>query len=272
MQVCDEVQTIVELVHSLTNNDIVLKPDPGLNDICSEGYFPGEGVFTISYNPKYADELDFFIAHQCGRLLRFRLAPPKDRKVPCASWEDRERAFKALGPEIARLHSKDLPDYALTDCFEYNYTNILNQLFATPANARIEKWINTSFTGLREIQQKSTKRRIGQSAPSLSADVERYTPPRIYQAYHAMSYAYSRFLHQYVCQEPLLSLYKNTPHEKLGNRLLEYLNEKDQGHISDVKTSDSWANILGMRGWFHWRDYEEVARYKMNKRNNQQED
>jgi len=222
-------------------------------------YIPDNGALVITYNPRYSDELNYLVAHECGHILRFWHTPPEERKMPYCSQDIKAKAVPKLAADYAVMLLKGIPPEFLIDSFDDMYTAVVRQLVTLPCDARIDKWIFTSCKGLRNVQEKSLRRLIAECTNNLDPGIKHISPPSIYKASNAMNYAYGKFLNSFINVEPFLSLYRGTDYESVGNKLLEYLFEEDTGYSGDRKTVDAWANTLGMESWYDWKGLEEIG-------------
>lgn len=53
--------------------------------------------------------------------------------------------------------------------------------------------------------------------------------------------------------------YMNTPYTGLGSELADLvLKSEDKGFYQDVEIINQWTEMLSLKGWYKWRDFEDV--------------
>jgi len=77
-------------------------------------------------------------------------------------------------------------------------------------------------------------------------------PPTIYAASCALGCAFARGVAGLLGEPALAAPYRDTPHWAAADPLLEVLGEIPDDAGGDVAATDRWAELLGMRGWYHW--------------------
>jgi len=77
-------------------------------------------------------------------------------------------------------------------------------------------------------------------------------PKTPYKALNSLHSAYTQFIDELLGKKKFSLSYKGTSHEKLGKSLLKiYMNGK--GGKGDMPVINKWVKVLGLEGWFEWK-------------------
>lgn len=122
-------------------------------------------------------------------------------------------------------------------------------------------WIYETFTGLHRIQKRSLVEEVQRALPFFRSEVVRFTPPTVYRATMAMNAAQAYFIADLYAAPALMEPFDRHGFGEIGRQLARSVLEtdaesKDEGHRSDMRVVNEWANELGLAGWFEWRFYD----------------
>ncbi len=211
----------------------------------------------IYYKTTGAGILDHLIAHECGHIIRMWSVPVEDRKVPATDEENKRFALKQIEDDIIRL-SKLIPVDQLGQIFNIWFNGTIRQLTNIPVDMRIERWIYNKYPELRKPQVVSIDKQIREITQGLSKRVSDFTPKKIYNASNYISYSFA------LCMESIIGKkytapYKKTPYIDIGGKLANLvLESEDQGYKQDIEIINQWTDMLSLKGWYYWIDFEDV--------------
>jgi hypothetical protein len=197
--------------------------------------------------------VNHIIVHECGHILRMAQADPAERVVPSSNAETAEKALSDLKTEMLAL-----PEAARNELHELWTTGLISQLVNLPVDVRIERWIYNNYPAFREIQIKSLAVDVHNCLLGLSDKIRRNTIESIFNKSNAMVYAYLRGI-KTVTGEDYTAEFKKYPDiKKTGRKLYRCLESEDEGFAQDVKTINTWAEILKIKEWFIWIGFEDM--------------
>lgn len=240
----------VELASSVSGYPIAIESDPGL-DVWSSVRFPrkGEKACLITFNPAYVKYLDYLVAHECGHIYRFFSAKPEERLLPAANPEGLRTAMGELQKEtwvLKHYVRKDkMKEFLGSLC-----SGLVRQLASTPADCRIEPWIRKDFVALRDVQAAALREQHSMAAKCLRPEIERLTPPTIYEKSNSMNYVMANAIGRLLGEPSLIAPYVESGFSDIGVRLDSYLWKEDEGYADDMRVADSWATELGITDWY----------------------
>ena len=203
---------------------------------------------TIAYNP-HTESIDYAVAHEAIRYLRFRQAAPEDRFLLAGDAETRMRAFRAVEKEIER-QPWAIREYTLR-AFDNLYEGILIRLVSTPGEFWINHFLKEAFPAFEGEMRKGLDAIFERAHQNLGEDLEKISPPTIYRATNAMNAALANFLGELLSNENYGAPYAGPSFGNLG-KTLRLMNNEDRGHAGDMEAADKWAALLGLRGWYKW--------------------
>ncbi|MBI4429115.1 MAG: hypothetical protein HY562_08350, partial [Ignavibacteriales bacterium] len=131
----DTTKGILDSLQRETGYRVQLMPDQGpylSSALISARHKNGDGGHVvIAYNPE-AKSVDYAIAHESLRFMRFLRAPPEQRLMVASDPETRQYAYEAMEKEIAGKPGmlRDL----IRKGFGFFYDGILTQLTSTPGD------------------------------------------------------------------------------------------------------------------------------------------
>ncbi len=201
--------------------------------------------------------LDHLIAHECGHIFRMYSVPLEDRKVPASNEDNKRFALKQIGEDLIKL-SKTIPVDNLGQLSNLWFDGLIRQVTNFPVDMRIEKWIYDNYPELRKSQKISLDSQMREATHVLSKNISLMTPKKIYDANNCMNYAFAYFLESLIGKK-YSAPYRNTPYKELGSELVDIvMKSEDQGFNQDIEIINQWTEMLGLKGWYYWSDFEDL--------------
>lgn len=211
----------------------------------------------IYYQTTGGGIIDHLIAHECGHIYRMSSTSPENRKVPASDEKNRRLALTQIETDLARL-SNIMPYQQFNSNFGIWFDGIIKQVTSMPVDMRIEKWIYEKYPELRKVQVVSIDKQIRDNTQSLSKKVSEFAPKKIYDANNYMNYAFALCMESFIGKK-YTAPYRSTPYTSLGSKLADLvLKSEDQGYRQDIEIINQWTDMLGLKGWYHWTDFEDV--------------
>lgn len=257
-----ETQRLLADVEQLTGRPVVVRADASVASRGRAIYVvsdPNPDRHLVLYDPNEIRFLDHLVAHEAGHMMHFKEAAPADRRVPVVTNDCRSRALRQLLPELETLVGRGLPPAALADVFPIWLSGTVAQLSDTPSDRRIERSIFEQHPGLRTIQRESLRSQVRTLQMVLRPQVERITPSSVWRASNAMNYVLVREVAALFNEPGLVRPYLGTPAQRLGEELVSMMADSSvEGLAADREVSEAWAERLGFRTWFEWRNVDEL--------------
>jgi len=200
--------------------------------------------------------LSHLIAHECGHVQRMFAAPPDKRVVPVTRPEHVDRAFRILAADLC-VTIDTMDEQHARELLTMWHQGIVSQVVNLNVDYRIESWLYREYPGMRPNQEKSIGLQVQMSVAGLASNVKRDTPHMVYEGSNAVNYAYLRSVGIMLGQN-LVRDYTDAAIVKLGKQLAAVLEEPDTGFEGDVRESNQWAAMAGIRDWFDWQAFEEM--------------
>jgi hypothetical protein len=198
--------------------------------------------------------LDHLVAHEVGHIVRLHQVPEEERVLAVATAENRRIAASQIAPEMVVRPGTAVPEDIYPRLFETWFSGVCTQLASFPADLRIEQWIHDRFPGLRPLQRSSLINEVHRSFPGFSVEVFAETPPTVLEATMAMNAAQAHHVAELYDLPELLGPFDVHHFSAIGAWLAHLaLAPEDQGHRSDVATTNAWATQLNLDGWIGWQ-------------------
>ena len=252
-----DVITVLEQTEVLTGKPIEFVQDDSLWILASvrmaRSFMPAHVIRFRKADPVVLAHL---IAHECGHVQRLFAAPPQKRLVPVTRPEHVDRVFRILAAD-ARVALGSMDESGARELFTIWHQGMVSQVVNLNVDYRIESWLYQEYPGMRPNQAKSIGLQVQMSVAGLAPNVKRDTPLLVYEGSNAVNYAYLRSIGIMLGQN-LVRDYTDSAIVQLGRRLADVLQEPDTGFEGDVRESNRWATMLGIRDWFDWQAFEDV--------------
>lgn len=204
--------------------------------------------------------LDHLVAHEIGHILQFDEMPADQRKLPVVTRDNFVKAASGVANDLARLSQQGFNKESLNEAIRLWTTGLVSQISDTPTDIAIENGIRDN-EALRLFQRKSLADNALVLARSMRTEVEAFTPPRVFLASNAMNYALLKSSVSFLKEPWMLRPYRNTEVARLGDELLELMDEIDPHNLEGYqKVTDTWAERLGFNGWYNWQEIDKIRK------------
>jgi hypothetical protein len=202
---------------------------------------------------------DYYVAFECGFILRLYECPPAERfqiASSAAGPEDIERMVSrpgGIGPKL-RLSAATARQYSgmLAD-------GLITQLRSIPIGMHIDKWIYDTYPTLRTAQSSAINEQMRGNVQVLDAEVKGMSPPKVYKASVGMNAAYALFSDELYGEGGYSVGYRTAGYAGLGGELLDIWKKSSPEATGDKQLVDSWAKHLGIEKWYRWVPLPEGA-------------
>lgn len=203
----------------------------------------------IAFKPS-SKSIDYAIAHEAVRVLRYQKAPPGERYAIGSTEETEKVAYRRMEEDIRCM--PPAVRAAVRDTLPVFYQGQLIQLCSIPGDFWINKWLLDNYPGFREEIEIGLSEVVSLAHQALGKDIKTFTPSTIYKASNSVNAAFMGFAGELLGKEEFSRPYRGTKFEGLGAKLRGY-NLVDRGHPGDKNVTDSWARELGLEGWYGWK-------------------
>lgn len=248
MPLLDFTRKVLQAAEQISGRPVRVREDSTLSVLATIKMARGSApMHMISYRPIPGRQPDYQICYQCGFVIRLFETPPNRRfdfgPSPEASKQmDTLLADRSLPPQ-ARM-AKDML-----------MSGLLTQLRSIPIGLRIDDWLWSLGTDLREEQVASARLQLSDNAQVLSPGIRQSFPKKIVKANTAMNAAFALFWATKL-EDPSISLpYRSIGADVDGNGLLDIFGEVEPKPAGDCDLVDRWADHLGLAGWYRWVPY-----------------
>lgn len=224
---------------------------------------PDTPVHRLLIRPGSDEQINYIIANQCGHILRLYSAHPDRRFMPVANRRTMMSFILETESDINRI-SEFAGKEKIKGLVRLWYEGVVYQLTKMPPDIMIDKWIYDEFPELRPIQLASIRNQRNTAVLSLSEDLKRITPTKVYNVSNIMNYVFFKSLEDYFHLD-FVAPYHNTVFIYEGGaiaRLTE--NEYANSHEGDREMIDKWAQRLGLTKWFEWKHFNNVGQVVPN--------
>jgi hypothetical protein len=209
---------------------------------------------------KHHDEtVNHVIANECGHILRLYGVPEEKRLIPAASQKTLGRYAGEMEADIRRLY-RHYPPEQLMNLLMLWYESILYQLTKMPTDIRVEKWLHENYPDVIPMQLKSLAEQNEKAVATLTVDIRKTMPGRIYDACNIMNYVYFKVLGKAFDLDYVAS-YRFTLYFARGEELISQMEEiETDSQEGDVLMINTWAKYFHFADWFEWTQPGKVSR------------
>jgi len=209
----------------------------------------------LYYNPHDHELIDYALASQAGHLLRFFAAPPAERFVSVANRRTMAVFIMETESELERL-TAIFGREKVRQMIARWYQGVVFQLTRMPTDIMVNKWLHDRFPELRPRQLQGLAVQREQALRSLSPEVRRATPARIYHAANIMNFVFFKVIEDHL-QADFLGPYHGTIFILAGAALARITAARSEdSHAGDRAMIDCWAKELEFHNWYEWQLYE----------------
>lgn len=205
--------------------------------------------------PQAGEAANYIIANQCCHLLRLYSASPDKRMIPVANRRTMMSYIMETEDDIHRI-SESVGKDKIKKLVTMWYEGVVYQLTKMPPDIMIDKWLYDKCPEMRPIQLKSIRRQRDTAVLSISEDLKRITPVKIYNSSNIMNYTFFKALEDHFHLD-YVAPYHNTPFIFEGGPLAKITEQQyNDSHEGDNEMINKWAERLNLTRWFEWKHYE----------------
>ncbi|MDQ1277375.1 MAG: hypothetical protein QG555_415 [Thermodesulfobacteriota bacterium] len=254
LQLMDSVRQILAAVEKSSGKTITYIENP---DLSAPFSFNIDGKdnrqLKLIYRPD-DDDINYAVANQAGHLLRLFAAPREERFVSIANRQTMARFIMETESELERL-SALLGRDKVRKMISLWYQGVVFQLTRMPPDIMVNKWLYDDWPELRPCLRQAIAAQQRQAIPSLSPDVRRTTPARIYRAANIMNFVFFKCLEDHLHAD-FIGPYHGTIFILAGAPLARITaNDHRNDHGGDLIMIDRWASELELNNWYEWQPY-----------------
>ena len=197
MPLLNSTKQIIELVETLSKRPVHIAEDPTIKTLATMVTARGDGpMHFIRYQPRGSSAPDYFIAYQCGFVVRLFTAPPDKRFDVGSTPEGKRRIDDALLDQRIPREMRGMGDYLLA--------SLITQLRTYPVGLRVDQWIQENYPELTNLQKIGIQTQLDQNVASIRASNGGMFPRKVVKANLSMNAAFALFWSRKWNQESLL--------------------------------------------------------------------
>jgi hypothetical protein len=244
-----ETQEILERVEEISGKPVEILEDATQPHLARITRARGNDArHLLRVNPSMG-EPDYLIAYECGFILRLFKTPSEDRREFAGTAHGRSEVERMVRQAGQLAH---LPDTARRQLAQQFLDGILTQLRSYPIGMRIDERIKETFPGLLQLQLDGIRRQQSDNLQALRPEIRALSPKAVYDANVSMNAAYAIFCDREFEKAGFAIPFRSAGYEKRGRTLLSLLASIPPDPASDRMLVDSWADELGLSGWYQW--------------------
>ena len=255
LQLMDSVRQILAAVEKSSGKTITYIEKPDLSAPVSFNLAGKDDPQLMLFYRSHDDEdVNYDVANQAGHLLRLFAAPPEERFVSLANRRTMARFIMETESELERLSSL-LGRDTVRKMISLWYQGVVFQLTRMPPDIMVNKRLYDDWPELRPLLLQAIAAQLRQAIPSLSPNVRRATPARIYRAANIMNFVFFKCLEDHF-RSDFLGPYHGTIFILDGAplaRITAVWGRND--HAGDRIMIDRWAAELELNNWYEWQPY-----------------
>ncbi len=251
MPLKQSTQRIIDLAVKLTDRPVHIAEDPSLQTLAKITIARGDApMHILRYKPSGSIPPDYFIAYQCGFVIRLYMAPSEKRFDVGWNSEGNRRMDEALSELRIPGEMRGMGKHLLN--------GLITQLRMYPVGLRIDQWLFESYPDLRELQKTGAHVQLEQNIEAIKMANSAMFPRKIVDANLSMNAAFAMFWSKRWNDPSLILPFKAAGLLEGGMRLLAISEKISEDSASDMDLIDEWAFELGLNGW-----YDRIP-YKLN--------
>lgn len=238
---------IIESVEQISGYRVHVVKDPSLQVPATVRMVSSSMPYhVIIYNPTSNQAPDYLICYECGFITRLFTLPKEHRKVFTGQDQAKNLLRQQMTNELSLPQS--IFDQLVTKCFE----GILIQLRSLPIGFRVDSWLHTQHTELKDLQEHFVRSELSKNAQVLSPEIKKLAPSHLYECNVAMNATYALFWSLRLDDARLFLPYENIRQHKMADELLKAIQATPDSPEYDTALVDTWADILNLSTWYRW--------------------
>ena len=255
LQLMDSVRQILAAVEKTSRKTITYIEKPDLPAPVSFNITDKDDPqLKLFYHPRHDEGVNYDVANQAGHILRLFAAQPEERFVSVANRQTMACFIMETENELERLSSLMGRD-KVRKMISLWYQGVVFQLTRMPPDIMVNKWLYDDWPELHPLLLQAIAAQRRQAIPSLSPDVRRTTPARIYRAANIMNFVFFKFLEDHFHSD-FIGPYHGTIFILDGAPLARITASHNRNdHAGDRIMIDCWAAELELNNWYEWQPY-----------------
>lgn len=247
---------LLELVQTVSGYPAVVTVNRALATTAALRMARGvQRVHAIEYNPDLAPEPDYYVAVQCGQIIR-AFGPPPAEHMDLAFVPSGMEAVLDLVKRDAPSRLPGVPPERIAAFAAKLYHGLMLQLRSIPVELRVEVWIREAFSEFAGVQRAVVLKQLDENTRGLALSVRARTPERIFKATMAMNAAAAQYWAGELLAPELAKPYAREGLAEEGARLLALWRKIPAESVHDRALIDAWAHELQIAGWYAWVPYD----------------
>ena len=245
-------QKALAQVEEKTGLPVIVNPDPSIGTLASVKIARyGAPAHVVNYNPHMGHGIDYAVCCQCGYILR-AFGPPEGERFDFGMTYWGRRETEKLLTERLRAQGLSFPKEVRSQLRDKLFDGMMLQLRSVPVGLRVDAWIGREHPDLAEQQKASVSRQVTDNIRSLTPEVRKIAPEKIFAASMGMNAAFAAYWSK-AWNDPLpLAPYRETGLLATGEALLTLWNDVPDDSANDRKLIDAWGECLGLQGWYEF--------------------
>lgn len=241
---------MLQTIETLSGRPVEFKPDSSLSLRATlQLARNGAPAHVLRYRPSNAP-LDYWVAYQAGYLLRLLELPASERFDFSGTGVAGDRVLELVtaGLTLTDTESAEAPRFA--DAVAH-WAMVNLRSFAI--GLRIDQWIADQYPSLRALQRQGMDAIQQENLMLLSKRSGKLSiPVQLLGPVAACALFADRLLGRSTHSIP----YRAAGALDLGAKLLAIVDRITPGATHDRELVDTWADAIGMNGWYRWIPYK----------------
>ena len=243
------VQTLIAEVESASGFPVALLQDPSIPSKATIRRASGSVTAHLLRYQRDNALTDYFIAFQCGLLLRGLAEDPEPPLQLAGKRDRRERVIS----QVEKLN-RHLSSAQARQVGGQLYDSLMVQLRSVAPGLLVDRELHRRWPSLHPAQAEAMEQEIASTLPALAPDFGQGIPAELITASKAMSSAYAFTAADLLAAPDLAVPYQAVGLEGVGRRLIALADAAEQTRLRDCQLIDSWAEEIGLRGWYRWQE------------------
>jgi hypothetical protein len=194
MRLRELTRTVIDRVEAVSGCPVLVSEDPSVKTLVASRIARGANrMHTIAYNPTTVKEPDYLICYQCGFILRLFGVNESDRVDFAGTAEGRESVNRLLLAPDGPAHTLKLAADSIAGLRDQLFDGLMLQLRSMPVGFRVDDWIMRDYPEFGQLQRDMAMRQLKDNLASLSPDMRKIAPQKIYQSNLRMNAAFALF-------------------------------------------------------------------------------
>jgi hypothetical protein len=192
---------------------------------------------------------DYFIAYECGLLLRSLAEDPEPALNLASKRDRRERVIsqvEKLNPHLSAAHVRQVGGNL--------YDSLMVQLRSVAPGLLVDRRLHHHWPGLHQAQRQAMEQEIRSALPALAPGFGKGIPAEMIGASKAMNAAYAVQAAELFTAPDLSVPYLAVGLDPVARQLIALAEEADSNGKRDHELIDAWAETIGLKGWYRWQE------------------